>query len=69
MLQSGGLTSEVIQGKKRGLAGLPPYKNTQRNPRDRSKKVQTATTHGNGYHTKDEKQSQKQQNWARNGIV
>ncbi|GKE47598.1 hypothetical protein Tco_1478856 [Tanacetum coccineum] len=46
-LQSGGLTSEVSQKKDGGLAGLPPYKNTQRNPRGRSRKVQTATAYGN----------------------
>ncbi|GKB54191.1 hypothetical protein Tco_0904944 [Tanacetum coccineum] len=43
MLHSGGLTSEVRQGKDGGLASLPPYKNTQRNPCGRSMKVQTAT--------------------------
>nr|GEW67532.1 reverse transcriptase domain-containing protein [Tanacetum cinerariifolium] len=30
-LQKKGLTSEVIQGKERGLAGSPPYKDTKRN--------------------------------------
>ncbi|GJU68859.1 hypothetical protein Tco_1255118 [Tanacetum coccineum] len=45
--KSGGLTFEVSQGKDGGLAGLPPYKNTQGNPRGRSKKVQIATTYGN----------------------
>ncbi|GKC31067.1 retrotransposon protein, putative, ty1-copia subclass, partial [Tanacetum coccineum] len=36
---------KVSQGKDGGLEGLPPYKNTQRNPRSRSRKVQTTTTH------------------------
>ncbi|GJU65718.1 reverse transcriptase domain-containing protein [Tanacetum coccineum] len=51
-----GLTSKVSQGKDRGIAGLPPYKNTQRNPRGRSRKVQTATTYGNP--SGEEKQQQ-----------
>ncbi|GKG13108.1 hypothetical protein Tco_0350068, partial [Tanacetum coccineum] len=55
-LQSRGLTSEVSQGKDGGLAGLPPYKNTQRDPHGRSKKVQTATTYGNP--SGEEKQQQ-----------
>ncbi|GKG53779.1 hypothetical protein Tco_0555179, partial [Tanacetum coccineum] len=46
-LPSGGQTFEVSQGKDGGLAGLPPYKNIQGNPRGRSRKVQTATTHDN----------------------
>ncbi|GKC55342.1 hypothetical protein Tco_1078087 [Tanacetum coccineum] len=55
-LQSGGLTSEVSQGKDGGLTGLPPYKNTQGNPHGRSRKVQTATTYGNP--GREEKQQQ-----------
>ncbi|GJV58276.1 reverse transcriptase domain-containing protein [Tanacetum coccineum] len=55
-LQSEGLTFEVSQGKDGGLASLPPYKNTQRNPRDRSRKVQTATPYGNP--GREEKQQQ-----------
>ncbi|GKB00703.1 reverse transcriptase domain-containing protein [Tanacetum coccineum] len=49
MFQRGNLTSEVSQGKEGGPTGLPPYQNTQRNPRGRSGKVQTTTTHGH-YH-------------------
>ncbi|GJX26951.1 hypothetical protein Tco_0233247 [Tanacetum coccineum] len=56
MFQSGNLTSKVSQGKDGGLAGLPPYKNTKRNPRGRSRKVQTTTTHGNP--GREEKQQQ-----------
>ncbi|GJR85001.1 hypothetical protein Tco_0209012 [Tanacetum coccineum] len=54
MLQSGGLTFEVSQGKDEGLVG--PYKNTQGNPRGQSGKVQTATTYGNP--GREEKQQQ-----------
>ncbi|GJW73938.1 hypothetical protein Tco_0133308 [Tanacetum coccineum] len=56
MFQSGNLISEVSQGKDGGLAGLPPYKNTQRNHRGRSRKVQTTTTHCNP--GREEKQQQ-----------
>ncbi|GJV09100.1 hypothetical protein Tco_1346756 [Tanacetum coccineum] len=47
MFLSENLTSEVSHGKDEGLTGLPPYQNAQRNPRGRSRKVQTTTTHGN----------------------
>nr|GEV72922.1 reverse transcriptase domain-containing protein [Tanacetum cinerariifolium] len=43
-LQRRGLTFEVNQGKERGLAGLPPYKNTKRNSRCRGKKVPAKVT-------------------------
>ncbi|GJT79242.1 hypothetical protein Tco_1053584 [Tanacetum coccineum] len=41
MFQSGNMTFEVSQRKNRGLTGLSPYQNTQRNPRGRSEKDTT----------------------------
>nr|GEX96971.1 reverse transcriptase domain-containing protein [Tanacetum cinerariifolium] len=41
-----GSTSEVSLGNEEGLAGLPPYKDTKRNSRDRGRKVPAATTYG-----------------------
>nr|GEX00551.1 reverse transcriptase domain-containing protein [Tanacetum cinerariifolium] len=45
-LQRRGLTSEVSQGKEGGLAGLPPYKDTEINSHDQGRKVPSSTTYG-----------------------